>query len=468
MATILPVQTQNFSLSGSGSSIGDTVLNLKSFKDILGVVLTMANFGTIGYGTLEPGNGTQEEQISFSGVTQNSDGTAQLTGVKHVLFKSPFTETSGMTITHPGSVVFVISNTSGYENTLLSTGGTQTVSGKKIFPSDDVSNAGIVADTDTAIATAFVTLGQLSRTASSGASNASTTVKGIVQEATQTQIDARTASGSTLARLYVNPSTQRSTLISDEVDDSGSSTAYVITPVPAITAYTKGQRFTTLIGNANTTTTPTLNVSGVGAKTIKKNGTLALAVGDLPAGAMVEFIYDGTNMQVLSGLNSEPTGSMKLWGASSAPAGYVLGDGSAISRTGANAALFAVYGTTYGSGNGTTTFNVPDFRGRVPVGVGTGTGGGASGTGAPTGGSALTAVSLGTWKGEESHTMTTAELVAHTHTVPTNTASSNVGSQSVPQSVSAANSSVTSASEGGSTAFNVIQPVMGVNIIIKL
>ncbi len=116
----LPVQAQAFSLSGAGSSIGDTVLNLKSFKDILGTNLTMTQFGSVGYGTIEPGNNTQEEQVSFSGITQNSDGTAQLTGVKHVLFITPYTESSGMTITHPGSVTFVISNTAGFENTFYS------------------------------------------------------------------------------------------------------------------------------------------------------------------------------------------------------------------------------------------------------------------------------------------------------------------------------------------------------------
>lgn len=113
-----PVQAQNFSLSGAGSSIGDTVLNLKSFKNILGVNLTMTQFGSTGYGTIEAGNGVQEEAISFTGITQNSDGTAQLTGVKHTLFIPPYTETSGMTITHPGSVVFIVTNTAAWENSI--------------------------------------------------------------------------------------------------------------------------------------------------------------------------------------------------------------------------------------------------------------------------------------------------------------------------------------------------------------
>lgn len=79
-----------------------------------GANVAMADFGTKGYGTIEPGNSTFEEQISFTGITQNSNGTATLTGVKSVGFASPFTETTGLLKTHAGSTVFVISNTSGF------------------------------------------------------------------------------------------------------------------------------------------------------------------------------------------------------------------------------------------------------------------------------------------------------------------------------------------------------------------
>ena len=58
-------QVQPFSLSGAGAITGDITLTLKSFKTIDGVNLAMTDFGTIGFGTLEPGNGTYEEQISF-------------------------------------------------------------------------------------------------------------------------------------------------------------------------------------------------------------------------------------------------------------------------------------------------------------------------------------------------------------------------------------------------------------------
>jgi microcystin-dependent protein len=108
-------QLQPFSLAGAGAVSGATSIILKSMKDIDGNSLTMAtSFGTKGYGTLEPGNNTLEEQISFTGLVNNANGTTTLTGVKSVTFGEPYTETSGLAKTHAGSSTFVISNTSGY------------------------------------------------------------------------------------------------------------------------------------------------------------------------------------------------------------------------------------------------------------------------------------------------------------------------------------------------------------------
>lgn len=64
---------------------------------------------------------------------------------------------------------------------------------------------------------------------------------------------------------------------------------------------------------------------------------------------------------------SVPTGTITSFGGSSAPTGWLLCDGSAVSRT-VYAALFAIIGTAYGVGDGSTTFGLPDLRGRVAVG----------------------------------------------------------------------------------------------------
>jgi len=68
-----------------------------------------------------------------------------------------------------------------------------------------------------------------------------------------------------------------------------------------------------------------------------------------------------------------PTGGMMPYAGSTAPSGWLLCDGSAVSRS-TYAALFTVISTTYGAGNGSTTFNVPDMRGRTSIGSGQGSG----------------------------------------------------------------------------------------------
>jgi microcystin-dependent protein len=62
-----------------------------------------------------------------------------------------------------------------------------------------------------------------------------------------------------------------------------------------------------------------------------------------------------------------PTGSIILWTTDTAPTGFLLCSGQAVNRT-TYAALFAIIGTTYGVGDNSTTFNVPDLRGRFPLG----------------------------------------------------------------------------------------------------
>jgi len=107
-----------------------------------------------------------------------------------------------------------------------------------------------------------------------------------------------------------------------------------------------------------------------------------------------------------------PTGVMLDFGGSAAPTGYLLCDGSAVSRS-TYAALFAVIGTTFGAGDGSTTFAVPDFRRRVAVGSGGTSIGSLANTTGSTGGSeevTLTAAQSGL----PSHTHT-ASQAAHTH-----------------------------------------------------
>jgi microcystin-dependent protein len=104
----------------------------------------------------------------------------------------------------------------------------------------------------------------------------------------------------------------------------------------------------------------------------------------------------------LSTLEVFPKGMISPFAGSSAPTGWFLCDGSAKSRT-TYSALFAVVSTTYGVGDNSTTFNIPDLRGRTPIGVGTGTG--------------LTARALADIVGVESVTLTALQsgLRGHGH-----------------------------------------------------
>jgi microcystin-dependent protein len=65
----------------------------------------------------------------------------------------------------------------------------------------------------------------------------------------------------------------------------------------------------------------------------------------------------------------ELTGEIKMWPTSTAPTGYLLCDGSAVSRA-TYSALFTLVGSTFGAGDGTTTFNLPNFENRLPIGAG--------------------------------------------------------------------------------------------------
>jgi microcystin-dependent protein len=65
---------------------------------------------------------------------------------------------------------------------------------------------------------------------------------------------------------------------------------------------------------------------------------------------------------------SSVVGGIQMYGGAAAPSGWLICDGSAVNRIGAYATLFGIIGTTFGAGNGTTTFNLPNFTGRAPVG----------------------------------------------------------------------------------------------------
>ena len=195
--------------------------------------------------------------------------------------------------------------------------------------------------------------------------------------------------------------------------------------------------------------------------------------------AMLTVAHNTDGSHQADALN--PSGAMVMFGGASAPTGWLLCDGAAVSRA-TYATLFAAIGTTWGVGDGSTTFNVPDMRGRAPIGAGTGSG--------------LTPRTLGSKLGEENHALTLAENGTHTHTgglhahtggahnhtIATSTVADNggrvhcgaagaTGTTAYAASGGAVattyDGAVATTSSGSGTAHNTMQPSAVVNFIIK-
>ena len=155
-----------------------------------------------------------------------------------------------------------------------------------------------------------------------------------------------------------------------------------------------------------------------------------------------------------------PVGTVLDYGGTSAPSGFLLCYGQAVSRT-TYALLFAAISTTYGVGDGSTTFNLPDVRGRVVAGKDNMGGSSADRLTNQTGG--LNGDTLGATGGSETHTLTTAQMPAHTHTIGMSGSS---GATSPAAPGAGAPTTYNSGSAGGDGAHNNVQPTIIFNKII--
>jgi microcystin-dependent protein len=165
-----------------------------------------------------------------------------------------------------------------------------------------------------------------------------------------------------------------------------------------------------------------------------------------------------------------PTGTVVTFAGSVAPGGWLICNGDAVSRT-TYQILYDVIGTIYGVGNGLTTFNLPDLRGRSALGAGQGSG--------------LSNRPLATTGGNESHTLTTSELPAHTHTyndayfAENNGSGGNFGTngstdndnnfyyRTASGGWSTTPADLNTGSTGSGSSFDIVQPYLALNYIIK-
>ena len=143
-----------------------------------------------------------------------------------------------------------------------------------------------------------------------------------------------------------------------------------------------------------------------------------------------------------------PVGSMLDWSTNTAPNGWLICDGAAVSRSTYND-LFGVIGTTFGSGDGSSTFNLPDFKGKVSV---------------VRDSEDINFNSIGKTGGAKTHTLTVSEMPAHKHTFSGHWSS--VGDDN-NHTLWKSGGTATTSSTGDGNPHNNLQPYLVVNKIIK-
>lgn len=293
------VQAKDYRLAGAGIAATDTSIVLTSMElPNSAALVTMADFGAIGFITLEPET-DREENASFTGITQNVNGTATLTGVTRGLtFVSPSTIDTNLRKSHSGGTIARISNSTQFYENLANRHNTQSIFEVWSF-------------------------------------TAGKNPKYLTQPASFGDLDL-------IDKAFL------STNVYDYFVDTGSADAIVITPTTALVAYTAGQHFFIKVV-ANNTGATTININGLGVKSLKKSVTVDLDGGDLLAGQVILVCYDGTNFQLVGGVSGGTT------------------SGSGLSQI---SEVFSYSDfSDDGSGNGYATFSASLPTDAVPVGV---------------------------------------------------------------------------------------------------
>jgi len=197
------VASKVYRLAGSGIGTSDTSITLQSFTaPVSDHELTMADFGSIGYATIDPGT-SKKEFISFTGVSQDANSTkATLTGVTRGLqFTYPYTASSSLARTHSGGAKLIISNPPQLYNRLATKDNDETITGTWTFSSSSFpkldSYKAPTANEE------FAPKKYIDDIAISGSPDASETVKGIVEIADYSELTVGTATGSTGAILVL-------------------------------------------------------------------------------------------------------------------------------------------------------------------------------------------------------------------------------------------------------------------------
>lgn len=163
--------------------------------------------------------------------------------------------------------------------------------------------------------------------------------------------------------------------------------------------------YNTFLSDLVTAITNSLNVQGTASMQaplrMAGNAITGLANGAVAADAVCFSQMNTAIAAALSGFTNVPPGTVIEFAGNSVPTGYLSCNGGAVSRT-TFSDLFAAIGVTWGVGDGSTTFNVPNDQGTMAVGAGNGPG--------------LSSRTLGQTGGEENHLLVSGEMPSHTHT----------------------------------------------------
>ena len=132
-----------------GAAAAATSITLDSLVDIYNNTLTMTDFGTKGFARLNPDGDNIAEDISFTGITANGDGTFTLTGVSTVLAKDPYTETSGLVRSHGTGSPVRFSNVPAFYGEFVNKNNDETIAETWTYTSSDMPRLNTyVAPTD--------------------------------------------------------------------------------------------------------------------------------------------------------------------------------------------------------------------------------------------------------------------------------------------------------------------------------
>lgn len=279
--------------------------------------------------------------------------------------------------------------------------------------------------------------------------------------------------------------------IAGAITTGGTSTAYTVTSYQIFDtlAHMSGQVIA-FTPHATNGATVTLNVDGLGAKPLRSAPSVELLAGTLIQGTPYVALYNNSDsawyLQNFFGnpYNIPLAGGIDFWGTTAPNSSFAFPYGQAISRT-TYSALFAIMGTTHGVGDGSTTFNLPDKRGRVSAGKDDM--GGSSANRLTAADDGLNGDNLGATGGGETQTLVTANLPAYTPSGSVSSSSAtNVlktggtvdnpfGGGGAPifrsdqNSTISISSSFTGTAQGGtSTAFGIVQPTIICNYILRI